>query len=181
MLRSDLPFKISIVSVPNILATKLISDYTQQDTRKSNMGQATISYTKKMSIDTFPIELHLRLISYGGQDIHKRLRTYQGSLGMIYIYEKGDLVSFKEIISDFLIFQDIYKSTNSYPFFLGIERQPSQENMIKILEYVKKYGLNYKDVNITNFLSFDQFLRSIIINSQIFEATTQGSCDINTQ
>ena len=65
MLRSDLPFKISIISVPNNLATELISDYTQQNTHKSNMGQAAISYTKKMSIDTFPIELHLRLISYG--------------------------------------------------------------------------------------------------------------------
>ena len=181
MLRSELPFKISIVSVPNKLATELISDYTKQDNHKSNMGQATISYTKKMSIDTFPIELHLRLIPYGGQDTRKRLRTYQGSIGMIYIYEKGDLISFKELISDFLIFKDIYQSTNAFPFFLGVESQSSQKNMMRIIEYVKKHDLNYKDINITDFLSFDQFLRSIIINSQSFQATTQGSCDINTQ
>ena len=99
---------------------------------------------------------------------------------MIYIYEKGDLISFKEIITDFLIFKDFYQSTNSSPYFLGIESQPSQKNMTNIIEYVKKHDLNYKDINITNFLSFDQFLRSIIINSQSFKASTQGSCDINT-
>ncbi len=181
MLRSDLPFKISVVSVPNDLAIELISDYTQQDTHKANMEQVAISYTKKMSIDTFPIELHLRLISYGGQDTRKRLRAYQGSIGMIYVYEKGDLVSFKEIIADFLMFKDIYQSTNSFPFFLGIDNQSNKESMVEIAEYVKKYDLNYKDIDITKNLSFDQLLRSIILNSQSFQATTQGSCDINTQ
>jgi len=181
MLRSDLPFKISVLSVPNNLAIKVVSNYTDHDTHKSNMEQTPISYTKKMSVDTYPIELHLRLISYGGQDIRKRLRNFQGSIGMIYIYEKGDLVSFKEIITDFLMFKDIYQSTNSYPFFLGIESQSSQESMDNIIEYVKRYDLNYKEINITEIQSFDQFLRSIISNSQSFQATTQGSCDINTQ
>ncbi len=181
MLRSDLPFKISLVSVPNNLAVKLALNYTLQDTHKSNMGQNSISYTKKMSIDTFPIELHLRLISYGEQDSRKRLRAYQGSIGMIYIYEKGDIESFKEIIADFLMFKDIYQSMNSYPFFLGVESQSSQESMDEIIEYVKKYGLNNKEINITDIQSFDQFLRSIIMNSQSFQSTTQGSCDINTQ
>jgi hypothetical protein len=181
MLRSELPFKISVVSIPNILAGDLFSSYTEQVTHKSNMGQTTISYTKKMSVDTFPIELHIRMIPYEEQDTRQRLRAYQGSVGMIYIHEKGDLASFKKIISDYLLFRDVYESTNSNLIFLGIENQSKQGSMIKIIKYVKEYQLNYKELSTHEIQSFDQFIRSFILNSQAFQATTQGSCDINIQ
>ena len=180
MLRNTLQFKISIVSVPTNLVDKLFLSYKSPQDYKLKMEKEIVSYTKKMSIDTIPIELHLRIIPFKEQDSKKRLRAYQGSMGMLYLFEKGDLVSFEEIVKDFLKFKDFYDSINSNPIFLGLNNHSNQESMDKIDQEVQKYELKYREVNITDADSFEHFLRKFILNSESFQATVQGSCDINS-
>jgi hypothetical protein len=180
MLRNALPFKIAIVSEPTNLVDRLFLSYKTHQAYKLKIEKEIVSYTKKMSVDTIPIELHLRIIPFKEQDTKKRLRAYQGSLGILYLFEKGDLVSFEEIVNDFLKFKDFYKSMNSNPIFLGLISHSNQESMAKIDQEVKKYEFKYREVNVSDTNSFEHFLRQFILNSESFQATVQGSCDINS-
>ncbi|MHA2112812.1 MAG: hypothetical protein ACXAC6_06510 [Candidatus Hodarchaeales archaeon] len=175
MLRNTLPFKVSIVSVPTNLVDKLFSSYNTHQDYKLKTDKEIVSYTKKMSIDSIPTKLHLRIIPFREQDSKKRLRAYQGSMGILYLFEKRDLVSFEEIVKDFLKFKDFYNSMNSNPIFLGLNSHSNQEGMDKIDQEVEKYELKYKEVNITETNSFEHFLRKFILNSESFQATVQGS------
>ncbi|MHA2123382.1 MAG: hypothetical protein ACW990_19460 [Promethearchaeota archaeon] len=180
MLRNALPFKISVVSLPNNLINELFLDFTKQKSRNSSIEQDNVSYTRNMTIDTIPIELHLRVISTKEQETKKRLRAYQGSLGLFYIFEKGNFESFKKLMKDFLKFKDFYRSMNSNPIFLGLNNHSNPENMDTIDQEVKKYKVKYREVDVSDNNSFEHFLRKFILNSESFQATVQGSCDINS-
>ena len=178
MLRSEFPFKISLASSPTTLIEPFLQFFGHSNTSLTN---APPVYEKKMDINGISVRLHIKHLLLKNQVTDSRLREFQGSIAMIYIFEKEDKSSFEEVKSDFDTFNQLYKTVEIQPVFLGIGTTQESEVTSKIIQALSESDISYNEFIALQNENFTQFIRSIIANSKSFIATTQGSCDVNLE
>ncbi|MHA2096421.1 MAG: hypothetical protein ACW98F_17520, partial [Candidatus Hodarchaeales archaeon] len=101
MLRSEYPFKISLTSSPSTLVGSFLQNFGE-----SNIGNDATPprYEMKMDINSLSVRLHIKYLPLTNQFTKFRSGEFQGSIGMIYIFEKHNNTSFNEVIADYNIF-----------------------------------------------------------------------------
>ncbi|PWI48689.1 hypothetical protein CEE45_05620 [Candidatus Heimdallarchaeota archaeon B3_Heim] len=178
MLRSEFPFKISVVSSPDKLAESMLQNYREL---KPSDDTSPPSYEIKMDVSGISVRLHIKQIQLGNKIPTSRMKEFQGSIGMIYIFENKDLTLFNEVKTDYYTFEHLYKTVNIQPVFLGVGNKQDSNVMKHIHQTLKEMNHKLDELEQNRNNSFTQLIRSVIIKSKSFQSTTQGSCDINLE
>lgn len=178
MLRSEFPFKISVASFPDKLAESVLQNFIEL---KPSDDISPPSYEIKMDVSSIPVRLHLKHLHLGSQITTSRLKEFRGSIGMIYVFKKNDSYAFNEIKTDFHTFEQLYKTVDIQPIFLGVGNKQDPEVAEQIHQTLREMNFTLEELEQIENYSFTQLIRSVITKSKSFQSTTQGSCDINSE
>ena len=176
MLRSEFPVKLSIASSPNELLESFLLQYIES---RPSTAPTPPQYEKKMAIDSFNVRLYLKHLQLGNTFRTSRLRDFQGSIAMIYIYEKAHTDSFNEVKTDYLVFEDFYKTVDIRPVFLAVGSDHPSHLTKQKQEVPTDSNLKFLEYPQLEVDTFTKLVQSLISNSKSFQSTTQGSCDVD--
>ena len=178
MLRKEFPFKISVAGCSSVSISKILHNY---QVKQSRNHVSRPQYEMKLDINNVSVRLHLKQLLLENRFTTSRLRDFQGSIGMIYIFEKNKSECFNEVKIDYLIFEDLYKTVEIQPNFLSVDTGEEKGITAQILEELSKLKITNQILELKENNSFAQIIKSILSKSKTFQSTTQGSCDINLE
>ncbi len=176
MLRREFPFKISVAGSPSELMNDFIHTFIGE---KNRVDDSSFIFQKKMEVNNVAVRLHIKVLTLENQFTSSRLREFQGSIGIVYIFGLNDIDYFNSVKIDLKIFEQLYRTVEVQPVFLsiGTTLDPKIEAKIKLWLSERNFILN--NLEYVENVGITQLVRTILSNSKFFLSTTQGSCDID--
>ncbi|MHA2108891.1 MAG: hypothetical protein ACW99R_14405 [Candidatus Hodarchaeales archaeon] len=178
MLRKEFPFKISLAGCPKELITRILQFTSEKQLQRSFTPPR---YEKKMDIESVSVRLHIKQLKLENEFTSSRFRDFQSSIEMIYIFEIDNISCFNKVKTDFFIFENLYKTVEIHPYFLGMGHEEDFGVSNQIRQELDRLNLRYQKLELKDNNSFTQQIRSIVSKSKTFQSTTQGSCDIDLE
>ncbi|MHA1974575.1 MAG: hypothetical protein ACTSW1_16365 [Candidatus Hodarchaeales archaeon] len=132
------------------------------------------TYQGNITVENIIVEVFLKLLQIDNQYKQEKKKSYRNSIGAIYIYRKQ---AYFDILSN--IYQELKPLSAFSPYeslfikIKSIDESNSLQEGIPDLD-VKKVQLNPKDPT-----AFLEYLKDFITESQFFQVTIRGSCEVN--
>jgi hypothetical protein len=177
MLRKEFPFKISIAGSPRNEAKRVIERFMEVPVDESVLY---VTHGKRMDIDGFTVQLFIKVLPLETQYSRFRIREFQGSIGMIYIFSMSKYFHFEGVLKDFSFYEEFFGRIGVQPVLLGIN--PNSDGLKNDVEKeLAVKNLKLVVINQPTKDNISNMVKSVISSSKTFISTTQGSCDVDLE
>ncbi|WP_455462930.1 hypothetical protein [Candidatus Hodarchaeum mangrovi] len=148
---------IGVISSPDWIGSNLLENYTNQKKSNELALQGITSYLKEL--ETF--NLHLLQISSSINIDQSLTELYQDNHGQILIYDRGDLLSYEQVIK--LIELLLKNQKSPLPvFIIGMNAEKNIITSEKGLDLETRWGLEYYESEPEDYQFFKKILTNLI-------------------
>ncbi|MHA1226691.1 MAG: hypothetical protein ACTSR2_13825 [Candidatus Hodarchaeales archaeon] len=175
MLQSQIPVIVCLITCPKSLSG-IVRDLKNHFELQKNSKLKFETYRGKLLIENIDVEVFLKLLPLEVEYQKERKSVYRNSIGAMYLYRQGDIESFSILKS---LYEELRPLSAFSPYeslFIEIDdknNKTNSKNETNGLE-VELLRMNRNDRE-----KFLDLLKIFIKNSNFFQATVKGSCDIN--